>query len=82
MVGRSLKQRRSNLFGILLTDLHNPFFAELIDGVQEAAGANGYNTIMSLVDHRALGERRALDTLLELRYNVIMITRLILGVHK
>ena len=72
-VARSLVQRRSNLFGILLSDLHNPFFAEVIAGVQAEAGATGYNTIMSGVDHRALAERRALDTLLELRIDGLII---------
>ena len=72
-VARSLVQRRSNLFGILLSDLHNPFFAEVIAGVQAEAGATGYNTIMSVVDHRALAERRALDTLLELRIDGLIV---------
>ena len=72
-VARSLVQRRSNLFGILLSDLHNPFFAEVIAGVQAEAGATGYNTIMSVVDHRALAERRALDTLLELRIDGLIL---------
>lgn len=72
-VARSLVQRRSNLFGILLSDLHNPFFAEVIDGVQAEAGANGYNTIMSVVDHGTLAKRRALDTLLELRIDGLIL---------
>ncbi|MEP6764400.1 MAG: LacI family DNA-binding transcriptional regulator [Gemmatimonadaceae bacterium] len=72
-VARSLVQRRSNLIGVLLSDLHNPFFADVIDGVLEAAGSNGYNTIMSVADHGALAERRALDTLLELRIDGLII---------
>ena len=72
-VARSLVQRRSNLFGILLSDLHNPFFAEVIDGVQAEAGAKGYHIIISVVDHRALAEQRALDTLLELRIDGLML---------
>ncbi|MBC8085808.1 MAG: LacI family DNA-binding transcriptional regulator [Phycisphaerae bacterium] len=72
-VARSLVQRRSNLFGVLLSDLHNAFFAEVIDGVQAEAGAHGYNTIMSVVDHRTLAERRALDTLLDLRIDGLLL---------
>lgn len=72
-VARSLVQRRTNLFGILLSDLHNPFFAEVIDGVRAEAAAKGYNTIISVVDHRALAERRALDTLLELRIDGLIL---------
>lgn len=80
-VARSLVQRRSNLFGVLLSDLHNPFFAEVIDGVQAEAGAKGYNTIMSVVDHRALAERRALDTLLELRIDGLILASPMLEIN-
>lgn len=78
---RSLVQQRSHLFGVVLSDLHNPFFAEVIDGVQAEAGAKGYNTIMSVVDHRALAERRALDTLLELRVDGLILASPMLDVH-
>jgi DNA-binding LacI/PurR family transcriptional regulator len=74
-------QRRSNLFGIVLSDLHNPFFAEVVDGVQEEAGARGYNTIMSVVDHGTRDERRALDTLLELRVDGLILASPMLDVH-
>ena len=72
-VARALVQRRSNLLGVLLSDLHNPFFAEVIDGVQAEAGAHGYSTIMSVVDLREHAERRALDTLLELRIDGLIL---------
>ena len=72
-VARALVQRRSMLLGVLLSDLHNPFFAEVIDGVQAEAGANGYSTIMSVVDLREQAERRALDTLLELRIDGLIL---------
>lgn len=80
-VARSLVQRRSNLFGILLSDLHNPFFAEVIDGVQAEAGAKGYNTIMSVVDQAVLAERRALDTLLELRIDGLILASPMLEIN-
>ena len=66
-VARSLVQRRTSLLGIVLSDLHNPFYAEVVDGIQAEAGAREYRTIISTVDRRALSERRALDLLLELR---------------
>jgi DNA-binding LacI/PurR family transcriptional regulator len=72
-VARSLVRRRTNLFGIVLSDLHNPFFAEVVDGIQAEAGAQGYRTIISTVDHLALAERRALDTLLELRVDGLIL---------
>jgi len=73
-IARGLVSRRTHLLGVILSDLHNPFFAEVVDGVEEEAGARGYRTIFSTVDRRAeQGERRALDTLLELRVDALIL---------
>jgi DNA-binding LacI/PurR family transcriptional regulator len=72
-VARSLVRRRTNLFGIALTDLHNPFFTEVIDGVQAEAEAHGYRPIISTADRRPSAERRALETLLELRVDGLIL---------
>ena len=66
-VARSLVQRRTNLLGVLLSDLHNPFFAEVIDGIQAEAAAYGYRAILGTGDRVELSEARALETMLELR---------------
>ncbi|HET9334067.1 MAG TPA: LacI family DNA-binding transcriptional regulator [Gemmatimonadota bacterium] len=66
-VARSLVQRRTSLLGVLLSDLHNPFFAEVIDGIQAEAAAYGYRTILGTGDRVELTEARALETMLELR---------------
>lgn len=80
---RSLVRRRTNLLGVVLSDLHNPFFAEVIDGVEASAGARGYRTIISTVDRHARREpeRRALDTLLELRVDGLVLASPMLGVE-
>jgi len=72
-VARSLVRRRTNLLGIVISDLHNPFYAEVVDGIDAEAGKHQYRTIISTVDHRALAERRALDTLLELRVDGLIL---------
>ena len=60
-------QRRTNLFGVLLSDLHNPFFAEVIDGLRAEAEARGYRVIISTGDRMPASEAQALESLLELR---------------
>jgi DNA-binding LacI/PurR family transcriptional regulator len=80
-VARSLVRRRTNLFGVVLSDLHNPFFAEVIDGVQEAAGAEGYRTIISTINLNTAAEQRALDTLLELRVDGLILASPMFGVQ-
>jgi DNA-binding LacI/PurR family transcriptional regulator len=70
---RSLVRRRTNLFGIVLSDLHNPFYAEVVDGIQLEAESSDYRTIISTLDRRERAEQRALDTLLELRVDGLIL---------
>lgn len=72
-VARSLARRKTNLFGIVLSDLHNPFFTEVIDGIEAEAEKQGYRTIISTASRFATAERRALDTLLELRADALIL---------
>jgi LacI family transcriptional regulator len=46
VVARSLVQRRSYALGIIVPDLRNPFFADVISGVERVAAAEGYATLL------------------------------------
>ena len=72
-VARSLVRRRTNLLGIVLANLHDPACAEIVDGIQAEAEARGYRIILGTVDRHATSERRALDTLLELRVEGVVL---------
>ena len=63
-VARSLVRRRTSLLAVLLSDLHNPFFAEVIDGIQAEASARGYRTILGTGNRVEVSEARALETML------------------
>ena len=62
-----LASRRTRTIGVLLNDLHNPFFAEIMDGIFEAAEELEYRLLIGSGRRQAAGERRAVDVFLEHR---------------
>ncbi len=67
LMARTLASRRTMLLGVMLDDLHNPFYAEIADGILAAADAAGYRVLFTTRNPLASSQRQALDTLLELR---------------
>jgi DNA-binding LacI/PurR family transcriptional regulator len=66
-VARSLVRRRSYLIGVMLSNVHNPFFADVVDSIEERAAANGYRALFNSGKRVPSREQRALETLLELQ---------------
>lgn len=66
-VARSLVQRRTRVLGVMLSDLHNTFFADVLDGVAGRAGERGYKAMLNTGNRAATGEAEAIETLLQLR---------------
>lgn len=64
---RNLAARGSAIIGALISDLHNPFFAEVVDGLHTEAALHGQHVIITSGGRSADGERAALETLLSLR---------------
>jgi DNA-binding LacI/PurR family transcriptional regulator len=72
-VARSLVRQRGNLIGVLLSDLHNPFFTEVVDGVEEAAIEAGYRALFNTGSRQPERESVALETLLQLRTDGVIL---------
>ncbi|MEP6658553.1 MAG: LacI family DNA-binding transcriptional regulator [Acidimicrobiales bacterium] len=66
-VARQLASRRTRTIGVLLNDLHNPFFAEVYDGLQAAAHALGLRPLLTTASRRSEGDIDAIEVMLEHR---------------
>ena len=62
---RSLVDRRSHTIGVLILDLHNPVFAEILDGVQGEARRHGFSTMLVSGGADPVLEQAEIDTLLQ-----------------
>jgi DNA-binding LacI/PurR family transcriptional regulator len=72
-VARSLVQRRTYNVGVMVSDLHNIFFAEVLDGLYAAAAERGYRTLITTGNRDPVAEERALEQLLELRADGVVL---------
>jgi len=72
-MARSLVQRRTHLVGVMVSDLHNPFFADVVAGIQEQAARTGYKVLVNSGNRAAAREVDAMETLLQLRADGIIL---------
>jgi len=66
---RSLRVSQTGTIAVLIADVTNPFFAELVRGVEDAAHQRDdrYNLLLCNTEENASLERRAIDVVLERR---------------
>lgn len=62
---RSLAVRRSHTIGVLVLDLHNPVFAEILDGVQSEFRAHGFTTMLISGGDDPQVQQSEIDTLMQ-----------------
>jgi len=81
-VARSLVSRRSYVIGVMVSDLHNPYFTEVIDGIEAAARAEGYRALFNSGGRTASGEAEAIDTLLQQRTDGVVMAGTVLDARR
>ena len=73
LAAQSLVRRKSQIIGVLASDLHNPFFHEVIDGVDASSTAAGYRPVITSGQLVPAREKQAIDILLELRVDGLIL---------
>ncbi|MEO5763486.1 MAG: LacI family DNA-binding transcriptional regulator [Vicinamibacteria bacterium] len=72
-MAQGLVQKKTRIVGVLVSDLNNPFFADVIAGIQARARAIGYRVLMSTGDRQPQHEDEAIETMLQLRVDGLIL---------
>lgn len=72
-MARSLVQRRSYVVGVMVSDLSNPFFIDVIQGATDAAREADYRALVNTGGRREDDEADAIDTLLRLQVDGLVL---------
>ena len=72
-MARGLVQRRTRMVGVMVSDLTNPFFGDVVSGIQLQARELGYRVLFSTGDRQQELEVEAIEGLLELRVDGLLL---------
>lgn len=73
VVARSLVERRTRHLGVMISDFQNPFFPELVAGLEEGAHTEGYRLIMNTGRRVTTEEEGAIEALMELQVDGLIL---------
>ncbi|MBP6824854.1 MAG: LacI family DNA-binding transcriptional regulator [Acidobacteria bacterium] len=72
-LARSLKRQRTQVIGILLPDITNPFSAQLVSGIQDILLARGYASFICTSERSTEREQAGLSALFDHRVDGIIV---------
>jgi len=70
---RSLVSGRSRIVGLIVSDITNPFFPELVKGFEDAATAKGYEVLLSNTEYDSSRMATAVRRMLERKVDAVAI---------
>jgi LacI family transcriptional regulator len=75
LLARGLAKRQTNIIGIVVPDIANPFFPHVVRGVEDAAQKAGYSTVLCNSDDEREKEELYLELLVSKRVDGILLTK-------
>jgi DNA-binding LacI/PurR family transcriptional regulator len=71
---RNLASKRTRTIGVVINDLHNPYFAGVIDGLKATADEHGYRLLLNSAFLNDDDERRALEAFIDFGVDGVVLT--------
>jgi LacI family transcriptional regulator len=75
LLARSLARRRTQTIGVIVPDVANPFFPEVVRGAEDIAHAAGYTLLIASTDNDAAKEEAYLRLFLAKRVDGVILTK-------
>ena len=73
LIARNLATQRTRTVGVIVNDLHNPFFPEVVDGIDTAAEEHGLHVLLLNGGRDGTRVRRCVETFLQLRVEALVL---------
>jgi len=76
---RSLKTNRSQVLGVIVSSLADPFFSEILTGIEEIAQEGGYSLFIAASQNDSNREQKIVQTMLEHRVDGVILCSVSFG---
>jgi len=74
LIAKSLKTKKTKTIGLIISDITNPFYPEIVKGCEDIANNNDLNIILCNSDYNTEKEKKYLNILLSKKVDGILIT--------
>lgn len=82
LLARSLVSKQSNLVGLVIPDMANPYYADLCRGMADEAQRNKMSTLISNTDRQQQAEYNAIRTMIEYSVAGVVLVGIFKNVHE
>ncbi|MBN2326380.1 MAG: LacI family DNA-binding transcriptional regulator [Candidatus Omnitrophica bacterium] len=72
-IASSLRSKKSNLVGVMVPDISNPYYADIIRGIEDGAFENGFQILLSISQEDQTREWNIIDQFRSLRVEGVLL---------